>query len=109
MDQYRKAKLYIGYLINQLSLKHDFIYRDMSKPNYNNGWSKPDQEIKSIGFYWTWKWVKPMSYEDFINNPDSIRSEIERIETNDILIKQEIARKQYLERLNPSKTLKTIG
>ena len=71
---------YGEYYINQLALKHKFLTLDLdrfkvkpftkedSKLSPYHGYGKPDKEFGGIAFYYLWKGIKIMEFDEFISS-----------------------------------------
>lgn len=80
MDAIEQSKKYGEYLITRLALKHRFLPVDLDRFKIKpfskqdaelspyHGYGKPDKEFNRVGFYYLWKDIKIMSFEEFIQN-----------------------------------------
>jgi hypothetical protein len=80
MKAIQDSLMYGEYYINQLALKHKFLVLDLdrfkikpfSKEDANlspyHGYGKPDKEFNRIAFYYLWKDIKIMSFDEFMRN-----------------------------------------
>ena len=66
MSDEQKMSVYIHYYCAMLALKYNFVAIDKTKENWSLGWSKPHKETKNLAFYWLWKDVRILSYDEFI-------------------------------------------
>lgn len=78
MNAIEQSKKYGEYLIPRLALKHSFLPVDLDRFKVKpfskqdaelspyHGYGKPDKEFYHVGFYYLWKDIKIMSFEEFI-------------------------------------------
>lgn len=77
MDVTEKAKAYLNYFVNMISLKHNFetvdlsrfLLKDTSIDNRTlspyHGWGSPDKELNRVAFYYIHKELKIKTFECF--------------------------------------------
>ena len=64
--------IYVHYLLVQLSLKHNFVVRDIIDDPENYGWGEPDKVHGNLEFRYLWKDMKYHPFDDFITIQDNM-------------------------------------
>lgn len=68
LSTHDKVKVYMHYYTTQLALKHNYIAVDMSKDNWQKGWSEPTKTFNKIAFFHLWSGLKIKSLEEFYSD-----------------------------------------
>lgn len=80
MTNIEQSLKYGEYYINKLALKHKFLVVDLdrfkvkpftkedAKLSPYHGYGVPNKEFKGIAFYYLWKDIKIMTFEEFVNS-----------------------------------------
>lgn len=79
LDIFQKLMVYYHYRVQMTALKYDYLLLDKTPINkinstlpYNHGYGKPDKEVHNIAFFFLWKNMNIMSFEEFVSD-DNIR------------------------------------
>lgn len=58
-------RAYSLYLATRISLKHDFHALDKTKVDWRHGWGEPDKQTTSFAYYFLWKDIRILTYQEF--------------------------------------------
>ena len=65
LDRAERFRVYMHYYVTQLGLKYNFDFRDKTREYGENGMGKPDKETKELAYYYVWKDLKPLTFDEF--------------------------------------------
>lgn len=68
LDEWQKLKVYMHYYITQIGLRYNFEVIDKTKTNWQHGWSVPNKEHLGLAFYFLWRDMKILNFEEFISD-----------------------------------------
>lgn len=75
-DEFQKLTVYMDYYVTQLGLKHNFMATDVVVTKSTSylkegqkypGLGEPDKQVHNLGFWYLWKDIRIMTFEEFVN------------------------------------------